>query len=278
MQSWNDLASLEPREDSNNLLILDGNNLAYRWIGRKNYDDYSEDFILTIKSLAKSYNAIRVIVAFDFGKSYYRKELLEKYKDNRKKPETEEESKKYDDFFGCLNDTIDLLPMEYYKMRGVEADDIIAYLTTHLTMKYDHIWVVSSDKDLHQLINDSVSIFNLYSRKEITVDSLLEDRGLSPDEMLLAKIIAGDKGDNIDGVAGIGDKRSADLAREYKDLATLMLALPIKKKAKFIQNLNKSKDILKINSKLINLKKYHETAILAGKEGEKYMEELNAAI
>jgi len=203
--------------------------------------------------------------------------ILPDYKDNRKKPTTDEEIQKYEDFFNCLNETIDELPMEYYKLRGVEADDIITFLTENISSNYSHTWIVSSDTDLHQLIAEDISIFNLYSRKEVTLDSLLEDKGLTPDEILLAKIIAGDKSDNIKGVEGIGDKRSTDLAREHKELTALILALPINKKAKFIQNLNKSKNILLLNNKLINLKKYHKIAILAGKDGDKNMEELNAA-
>jgi DNA polymerase I len=278
MQTWNDLASID--EEKNNLLILDGNNLAYRWIGRHNYDNFTEDYISTIKSLAGSYHAKRIIVAFDFGKSYYRVELLDTYKAGRKKPTTPEETQKYDDFFKCLNETIEELPMESYKFRGVEADDIIAYLTTHLAENYEHIWIVSSDTDLHQLITENVSIFNLYSRKEITEDSLLEDKGLSPSEVLLAKIIAGDSGDNITGVEGIGAKRSADLARKYKDLPGLIAARPIKGTAKYIKNLNASDTtkMLVLNNKLINLHKYHETAITAGKNGEEYLEELSRAL
>ena len=102
-----------------------------------------------------------------------------------------------------------------------------------------------------------------------------EDFNLSPDEYLLSRIIEGDKSDNIIGVEGIGPKRAQGLAKEHKDFESLLKAFPIKGKAKYIQNLNSSKDILKRNEKLINLKKYNEEAIISGKYGEEPLDVLS---
>jgi len=276
LQSWNDLAELDEYVPENNLLLIDGNNLAYRFLNRQNHDNYGEEYIRTVKSLGKSYKAKRIIVCFDFGKSYYRIELHDKYKGTRKKPTEPEEIEKFERFFGCLNDLIDNdFPLEYYKMRGVEADDLITFFTMKEQKKYEHIWIVSSDKDLYQLLDEDISIFNLYSRREITIDTLLEDRGITPDEFLLAKIIAGDSSDNIIGIEGIGDKRSADLARTHINLTKLMLALPIKKSSKYIKNLNAGKKQLALNEKLINLKKYNKEAVKAGKNGNEDWKILN---
>ena len=69
-KSWNDLADLQEPDysDYNNLLIIDANNLSYRWLQRPNYGSFGPDFIRTIQSLSKSYEAARTIVCFDFGK------------------------------------------------------------------------------------------------------------------------------------------------------------------------------------------------------------------
>ncbi len=276
LQSWNDLADLDGYEPEDNLLLIDGNNLAYRWLNRKNYDDYGDEYIKTVRSLAKSYRAERIIICYDYGKSYYRMDIYDEYKATRKKPKEPEEIAKYEAFFNCLNNLVeDDFPIEFYKMRGVEADDLIAFFALNNQKKYEHIWIISSDKDLYQLLSDKVSIFNLYSRREITIDTLLEDRGITPDEFLLAKIIEGDTGDNINGIAGIGEKRSSILAREYKDFKSLMVALPIKKQSKYIKNLNEGKQILILNEKLINLTRYNEKAVKAGKHGDEYWETLN---
>lgn len=267
-KSWNDLAAIEQQapDNFNNLLLVDGNNLSYRYIRRANYNSYASDYIRTVTSLAKSYEATRSIVTFDFGKSYYRLAMYDEYKGNRAEPADEEEQKRKEEFFAVLNALPDELPCETAKYRGLEADDIITYLVHKLKNQYEHIWIVSSDKDLIQLLDTNVSIFNIFSRKEITVDSLWEDLGLTPSEYMLSRIIEGDSGDNIIGIDGIGPKRAQSLAKEYKTLDNLIASLPLKGKAKYIQNLNAGKDKLVRNEQLINLHRYNTLAIESSKE------------
>jgi len=279
-KSWNDLAEVENASAAaTNLLLIDANNLAFRWLQRKNVDNFTDDFIKTIKSLERSYRIERTIVCFDFGRSYYRNELLDTYKANRKKPTDPEIIEKFDKFFSCLNVIPDKIPFENYKFRGVEADDIIAYLCQNIASTYKHTWIVSSDRDLFQLIGNEVSIFNMFARKEITIDTLLEEYQVSPEEYMLSRIIEGDKSDNIMGVEGIGPKRAQALAREHKTLSDLLKALPIKPaKSKFLKNLNQSKELLIKNQSLINLKDYNEICIKAGKHGDEAWEELQGVV
>ena len=278
-KSWNDLAELNMVIDSsyNNLLLVDANNVAYRWLQRVNYNNFASDYQRTIQSLSKSYEASKTIVCFDFGRSYYRMNMYDEYKQNRKKPKEEDEAKKYEEFFGVLNALPEALNEEVLKFRGIEADDIITYLVKHIAKSFDHTWIISSDRDLYQLIDDNVSIFNIFSRKEITKQTLKENFDLSPDEYLLSRIIEGDKSDNIIGVEGIGPKRAQGLAKEHKTFETLLKSLPVKGRAKYIQNLNASRDVLERNEKLISLKKYNEDAIISGKYGEENLDELNSS-
>lgn len=277
-KSWNDLADLQEPDYStyNNLLIVDANNLSYRWLQRPNYASFDADFIRTIQSLAKSYEAARTIVCFDFGKSYYRMDMHEEYKGTRKKPQEEEEIKKYEEFFAVLNALPEQLDDEVLKFRGVEADDILAWITQNISERYDHTWIISSDRDLYQLIDENVSIFNIFGRKEVTLQTLTEDFEVTPSEYMLSRVIEGDKSDNILGIEGIGPKRAQALAREYKTLDNLLEALPIKGRSKYISNLNAGRDQLIRNEKLINLKKYCIEAICAGKEGEEPIERLTS--
>ena len=178
-KSWNDLEALQTPdyEAYNNMLLIDGNNLSYRWLQRPNHGNFANDFIRTVQSLSKSYEASKTIVCFDFGKSYFRMDMSEEYKANRKKPKEEEEVKRYEAFFEVLNNLPDMLDEEVLKFRGVEADDTIA----HLVMKYepqldyDHIWIVSSDRDLYQLVSEKTSIFNIFGRREITYATMQEE-------------------------------------------------------------------------------------------------------
>ena len=279
-KSWNDLADLQsPDYDAySNLLLIDANNLSYRWLQRPNYSSFGDDFVRTIQSLSKSYEAKRTVVCFDFGKSYYRMDMLDEYKGTRKKPQDEDEAKKYEEFFAVLNDLPEQLDEEVLKFRGVEADDILAYMVKKYekTEDYDHIWIVSSDRDLYQLVGEKTSIFNIFGRREITKASMQDDMNISPELYLLSRYIEGDKSDNILGIEGIGPKRAQALAKEYKTLPNLIDALPIKGRAKYIQNLNAGKETLIRNEKLINLRRYCEEAICAGKYGDDPLEKLKS--
>ena len=263
--NWDDLAELketqEIKEQSNNLLLIDGINVAFRYLHRKNFDSFTDDYIRTVSSLAKSYQAKRVICCFDAGASLYRKTLFPDYKANRKVERTEEEQERFTAFFECLNQTVEELPFEHYKFKGIEADDVIAYFSLHLSKQYEHTWIVSSDRDLYQLLSDRVSIFNLFSRNEVTLESLYEKFEMTPREYAFSRIIEGDKSDNILGIEGIGPKRSAALVKEYKTLDNLLNSLPLKGRSKYITNLNNGIKTLEQNEKLINLIDYNEDVI-----------------
>ena len=276
VKGWNDLAAVQNQlGEKNNLIIIDGNNLAYRWIQRRNYNHFEEDYIRTIESLGNSYKANRIIVCFDFGKSYYRMNISDDYKSTRKKPTDEEEIKKYQEFFDCLNAIYDELTYDKHKYRGIEADDLMTFLAIKLSVSYEHTWIISSDRDLYQLVNDNISIFNIFSRREIDLEYLQDNFEITPTEYLLSRYIEGDKSDAIIGVQGIGPKRAQGLAKKYQSLSKLVKALPVKGKSKYIQNLNQSKKLLERNEQMINLIKYNKNAIMAGKNGEEVWKGLN---
>jgi len=151
----------------------------------------------------------------------------------------------------------------------------MAFLVLKLSLSYEHTWIISSDRDLYQLVNDNVSIFNIFSRREINLESLQNNFEITPTEYLLSRYIEGDKSDAIIGVQGIGPKRAQELAKKYQNLPELIKALPVKGKSKYIQNLNQSKKLLERNEQMINLIKYNKNAIIAGKDGEEVWKGLN---
>lgn len=280
--SWDDLSDIveakQVEQHSNNLILIDSTNLAFRYLQRKNFDSYADDYIKTVTSLGKSYQAKRIVCCFDSGASAFRRALYPQYKENRKVERTPEEQERFTAFFNCLNEVIDELPYEHFKFKGIEADDLIAYFVRHLSPKYDHTWIISSDRDLYQLLRDDVSIFNIYSRKEITVNSLLEDVGLSPKEYAMSRIIEGDSGDNIKGIEGIGPKRAQALVKEYKTLDNLLNSLPLAGKSKYIQNLNNGRETLTLNEQLINLIAHNKAAISASEKSDAVLELLEKAL
>ena len=142
------IANLGAPAPTGNLLIVDGLNVAFRW-KHQNILDFKYDYIRTIESLAKSYNAGTIIVCADGGSSY-RKEIYPEYKANRKErfaDQTEQEAKEFEMFMAEFSDTLTLIKKKYpvFHFRGVEADDIAAYITQ--SAEYDDCWLISSDKD-----------------------------------------------------------------------------------------------------------------------------------
>lgn len=277
--SWNDLAELEQTKlEEKNLLLIDANNVAFRYLHRPNFDNFSQEYIKTISSLGKSYSSVRTICCFDVGASNFRKTLFPGYKQNRKIERTEEEQQRFTAFFNCLKETTDILPFEHFKFKGLEADDIITFLTLNLKNKYDNVWIVSSDRDLYQLLDTNVHIFNLFSRKEITKETLQLDLDITPEEFMYTRIIEGDKSDGINGIDGIGQKRALALIKEYKTIENLINNLPLKGKAKYIQNLNNGKEILELNKQLMDLKNHVNEAISMSESPEVVKELFDKAI
>ena len=248
-----------------NLLIVDGLNIAFRW-KHQGVTDFKHDYVRTVESLAKSYNAGTIVIAADGGSSY-RKDIFPEYKANRKvkyAEQTPQEEKEFAMFMAEFSNTLTLLKEKYpvFQFKGVEADDIAAYITQHLDdYGLDECWVVSSDRDWDLLISDRVSRFSTVTRKEITLDNWDEHYDFDIPDYITFKCLCGDKGDNVPGIPGIGPKRAVQLMEQYGDVFDIYNACPIEGKYKFIQSLNENAEQLLINVELMDLVTYSETAI-----------------
>jgi len=223
-----------------NLLIVDGLNIAFRW-KHQGVLDFKYDYIRTVESLAKSYNAGQIIVLADGG-SFYRKEIFPEYKANRKEKyadQTEQEAKEFEMFMAEFSNTLTLLKEKYpvFQFKGVEADDIAAYIVKEFD--YDDCWLISSDKDWDLLISDKVSRFSTVTRKETTVHNWDEHYDFEIPDYITFKCLTGDVFD-------------------------IYGACPIDGKYKYIQNLNENAEQLLMNVELMDLLTYCDEAI--GKE------------
>lgn len=254
-----------PKENNNSLLIVDGLNLSFRYKHANNLT-FSTQFVTTVASFARSYQAKDVVVLGDGG-SVYRKNIFPNYKANRedlRKQQTKEEAETYKAFIEEFDKALFLCGKEFktFKFKGVEADDIAAYLATKLYKKYDHIWLISSDKDWDLLVNDNVSRFSYRTRKEITKDNWNEHYIYDLDQHISIKVLTGDSGDNIPGVEGIGVKRAYNILRTYGPTAyDTYMSIPINSTYKHIQKLNTFKEQILLNYKLMDLETYAEEAI-----------------
>ena len=265
------IANLGAPAPIGNLLIVDGLNVAFRW-KHQNILDFKYDYIRTIESLAKSYKAGTIIVCADGGSSY-RKEIFPEYKANRKErfaDQTEHEAREFEMFMAEFQDTLTLLKERHpvFHFRGVEADDIAAYITQKID--YDECWLISSDKDWDLLISDKVSRFSTVTRKETTVHNWDEHYDFEIEDYISFKCLCGDKGDNVPGVPGVGPKRAVQLMEQYGNIFDIYDACPLEGKYKYIQAVNENAEQLLTNVELMDLVTYNEDAI--GQENIKVIE------
>jgi len=249
-----------------NLMIVDTMNLAFRW-KHAGQSRFAQDYLSTVLSLAASYNAGTIIAAADWGGSSYRKEIYPEYKANRKElveKQTAEEKEQSRLFFDEYELTLEVLQQHkditVFRYKGVEADDIAAYICSRLhEYGFNQAWLISSDRDWDLLINEYVSRFSYVTRKEHTLDTW--DYPVTPEQYISYKVLTGDAGDNVLGVPGIGPKRAAALIEQYGSALDIHDQLPLPGKQKFIQALNDSKDLIPINYELMDLVSFCQEAI-----------------
>lgn len=262
--------------EGNNILIVDSLNLAFRYKHTRRRD-FAEDYYKTVKSLAKSYNADRIILTCDWGKSSYRKELYPDYKADREDKvalQTEEEKQEFQEFFEDYEKAMDFCKDSFIilKYKGVEADDIAAYLT-HYVFKDDseHIWLISSDKDWDLLLMEDVHRFSYVTRKEYALSNW-DEYYEYPHEMALdVKVLVGGK-DNVTGIPGVGPKRAHTLLKTYGTAFDIYDNLPLPGNYVYIKNTNEFGDKILRNIELIDKITYCQEAI--GSENVKNIKEI----
>lgn len=255
----------DPKEsDASNILIVDAMNLAFRW-KHQGVSKFVDEYLKTVKSLAKSYDCGKIVIAADHGGSTYRREIFPEYKANRKelyKNDSAEEKEATRKFFDEYERVLEACDREFTLLRyeGVEADDIAAHLVgRRVELDIDQIWLISSDRDWDLLVGENVHRFSTVTRKEQTLDTW--DNPVSPEDYLTYKCLVGDKGDNIPGVPGVGPKRAASIIAEFGSIFDICDACPLPGKYKYITELNKSVDQLLKNVELMDLVTYSEEAI-----------------
>lgn len=252
----------------NVLLVVDGINLAFRW-KHLQARHFVDDYINTVRSLAKSYGASNIIVVTDMGSSTYRKNLYPEYKQNRKDKiaeQTEAEARAFEEFLEEYNRTLDKLREEGIPVigfKGVEADDIAGVIVSLIGgYPITEVWLISSDRDWDLLVSEKVSRFSYVTRKEYTLNNWKNHYDFSPEEYISVKCLMGDDGDNVPGVPGIGPKRAITLVQEYGSALDIVDALPIESKYKYVKSLNEfgARNIL-LNYQLMDLVSFCREAV-----------------
>lgn len=167
-------------------------------------------FLSVLEKLRKNPEISDIIIIFDAKGKNRRHEMFESYKATRQAmPE---------DLIVQLNILKEMLPYTGYPIycvEGYEADDVINTLSQTIN---NRVWIVTKDKDLHQLVNDKVQIYDYQKDEVIDREKVYEKFGLYPESIPDMLALMGDTSDNIPGIAGIGPKTAKTLLDDYKNL------------------------------------------------------------
>ncbi len=192
--------------------------------------------------------ATHVAVIFDKGSHTFRNDMYDQYKANREAmpedlrpqiPLTRVATKAFN--IACE------------EMEGFEADDIIATLAHQARDAGGRVTIVSSDKDLMQLVGDGVEMLDPMKNKRIDSDGVVEKFGVGPDRVVDVQALAGDSVDNVPGAPGIGIKTAALLINEYGDLESLLDRAGEIKQPKRRETLIENRAQIEMSKKLVQL-------------------------
>src|SRR5690606_28211585 len=139
------------------------------------------------------------------------------------------------------------------EVEGYEADDIIATYARQAAARGESVTIVSSDKDLMQLVGDGICMYDPMRLKTIGPDEVRERFGVGPEKVVDVQALAGDSTDNVPGVPGIGIKTAAQLIGEYGDLETLLSRASEIKQNKRRENLIEFAEQARISRRLVEL-------------------------
>jgi len=219
---------------SERYLLIDGLNLFFRNFSAINAVNSNGvhigglgGFFRSLGALIRTIQPTQVYVVFDgAGSSNNRKNIIPEYKSNRNitrvtKHELfdsleEEDDSKVDQIVRIIQ-YLKTLPVKTISLPRVEADDIIAYLSSELPTKpEDRAFIVSSDKDYLQLVTEKVIVYRPIEKEYYTTDTVKEKFNVPPHNFLLYKLLMGDNSDGITGIKGLGPK---GLFKKFPELA-----------------------------------------------------------
>ena len=187
-------------------------------------------------------------VVFDLSEKTFRTEMYPAYKAHRPDPPDDLRPQ-----FGLIRDAVHAFDLPCLEQKGFEADDLIATYVRQACDAGATSTIVSSDKDLMQLVNDRVIMFDTMKDKKIGRAEVIEKFGVPPDKVIEVQALIGDSTDNVPGVPGIGVKTAAQLIGEYGDLETLLKRASEIKQDKRRQTLIDNADKARLSKKLVTL-------------------------
>lgn len=205
------------------IILVDGNNILFRSYYATAYTgnmmktskgfptNALYGFINMLNKILQEEKCDNILVAFDKGKTF-RHGSFDLYKAGRIEMPSELREQ-----FSKVKEILDNMGIKYYEKDGYEADDIIGTFSSIAEKKGYDVLIVSSDKDLLQLIGDKTKVKLLKTKDYILMDkdTFVKEYSINPDKMIDLKGLQGDPSDNIPGVKGIGEKTALKLLQDY---------------------------------------------------------------
>lgn len=189
-------------------------------------------------------------VVLDKSSKTFRNDLYDQYKAHRPPPPEDLVPQ-----FPMIRDATRAFSLPCIETEGLEADDIIACYTNAALAQGWQVTIVSSDKDLMQLMTDpSVDMLDTMNNRTLGPDYVVEKFGVGPERLGDVLALMGDSVDNVPGVPGVGPKTAAKLIAEHGDLEAVLAAAPDMKKGKLRDNLIEHADNARLSKVLVTLK------------------------
>jgi DNA polymerase-1 len=188
-------------------------------------------------------------VIFDSARRNFRNDIYSEYKANRS--ETPEDLAPQ---FEYIRKSVEAFNLPSIELSNYEADDLIATYTKQIIKVGAKVTVISSDKDLMQLVSDKVRLYDPMKSKVLGEKEVVEKFGVKPDQVIDVQSLAGDSSDNIPGVPGIGIKTASELINKYKTLDVLLKKTDEIPQNKRRETLLANKDKALLSRQLVTLK------------------------
>jgi DNA polymerase I len=188
-------------------------------------------------------------VVLDKSSQSFRNEIYDRYKANR--PEPPEDLRPQ---FPMIRDATRAFSLPMVEEENVEADDMIASYAKAACAAGWHVTIVSSDKDLMQLVEPCVDMFDTMKNERIRAEEVFEKFGVGPEKVGDVLALMGDSVDNVPGVPGVGPKTATKLIQEFGDLESVLAAAPDMKPSKMRDNLIEHADKARLSKVLVTLK------------------------
>lgn len=205
-------------------------------------------FVNMVTKLLEGHQASHIAVIFDAGRQTFRNRIYEAYKANR--PPAPEDLIPQ---FPLVREATVALNLACIELGDYEADDIIATYAKRARAEGYEVTIISSDKDLMQLVGDGIKMRDAMKQKDIGPAEVMEKFGVPPEKVLDVLSLMGDSSDNVPGVPGIGPKTAAELINQFGDMETLLARASEIKQNKRRENLIEFAEQARMSKQLIAL-------------------------